>query len=213
MTTAYTAEIDTKDGTRYLASKSKLSKVPFFFRSVSHMRRSLSGSRYRTGDDYFVPTRDALKTTIVRVENLERGLRGSFGTKMSVHDFGQLPAAGKTPRVPSNAVFKIQLNSAGTGVGPSKKRFVGDGKHGKTWNRQGDLRNHITSNIHRLTAAYKDAVVATILIGPDGITPSSITYTPIVEWYRRSPYGNKTYYKNFGSTMSAAIGTPRSEYA
>jgi hypothetical protein len=213
MTTAYTAEIDTTDGTRYLAGKSKLSKIPFFFRSVSHMRRSLAGSRYRTGTDYFVPTRDSLKTTIVKVENLERGLRASHGTKMSVHDFAQLPTFGKSPRVPSNAVFKLQLNSAGTGVGPSKKRFAGDGKHGKTWNRQGDLRSHITANIHRLTAAYKDAVVATVLLGTDGISVTSITYTPIVEWYRRSPYGNKTYFKNFGSTMSAAIGTPRSEYA
>lgn len=216
MTTAFTAEIDTKDGTRYLAPKGKLSKVPFFFRSVSHMRRALAGSRWVTSIDYFVVARDELKTTIVRVDHLERGLRSSFGTKMTVRDFMALPTKGGAPRVPSNAIFKLQLNAAGTGVGPGKKKFVGSGKLGKTWNRQGDLRNHITQNIHRLTAAYKDAVVVQALVNEDGISVSSITYTPIVEWYRRSPYSNRTYLKNFGESMSSndlSTLTPRSEYA
>lgn len=216
MTTAFTAEIDTKDGTRYLAPKSRLSKVPFFFRTVGHMRRSLSGSRWRTGTEYYVPTRDELKTVIVKVDHLERGLRASFGTKLTVRDFMALPTKAKGPTVPLNAVFKVQLNAAGTGVGPNRKRFAGPGKLGKTWCRQGDLRNHITLNIHWLTTIYKDAVVAQIVLGPDGITPTSITYTPIIEWYRRSSYGNMTYLKNFGESMSSndlSTLKPRSEYA
>jgi hypothetical protein len=216
MTTAYTAEIDTRDGTRYLAPKSKLSKVPFFFRTVSHMRRSLAGARWRTGSDYYVPTRDELKTVIVKVDHLERGLRASFGTKLSVRDFMALPTSTKSPSVPSNAIFKVQLNAAGTGVGPNKKRFAGPGKLGKTWARQGDLRSHITLNIHWLTTIYKDAVVVQALLNPDGVSVSSITYTPIIEWYRRSQYGNRTYLKNFGESMSSndlSTLTPRSEYA
>ena len=216
MTTAFTAEIDTKGGTRYLAPKSKLSKIPFFFRNVGHMRRALAGARWRTGIDYYVPTRDELHTTIVRIDNLERGLRGSSGTKMSVRDFMALPVSSAAPKVPSNAIFKIQLNAAGTGVGPSKKRFAGDGKLGKTWNRQGDLRSHITMNIHLLKSAYKDAVVVQALVNEDGVSVSQISYVPIVEWYRRSTYGNKTYLKNFGESMSSndlSTLTPRSEYA
>lgn len=210
MTTAFIAEIDTDEGTRYLSSKSKLSTVPLFFRTASHLRRALTGNKYRMSKDYFVPSRDNLKTVVVKVDMLERGLRSSHGTKMSVHEFNALPSKGKTPSISSNVVFKIQLNSQ------KVKKFVGDGKFGKTWNRQGDIRNHITANIHRLTAAYKDANVLQITIGPDGVSPTSITYTPIVEWYRRSPYGNITYLKNFGESMTSndlSSLVPRSLYA
>lgn len=213
MATAYIAEIDTNDGTRYLSTKSKLSQVPFFFRSVSHLRRSLSGRQYRIGPEYYVPSRDEMKTAIVKVENLERGLRSSSGVRMSVHSFKQLPTAQRHVKMPANAVFKIQLNSAGTGFGPKKKKFAGDGKFGKTWNRQGDARNHISSNIHWLKTVYKDAVVATVTMNPDGITVSQVSYTPIVEWYRRSQFGNRTYLRFFQETMSDGVISPRSDYS
>ena len=203
MTTAFTAEIDTPEGTRYLAPKSKLSKIPFFFRTVAQLQRALRGNSYRKGVEYFVPAIDSLKTVVVKVENLEKGLRSSSATRLSVAEAISIPSRKATAKVPSNAVFKIQFPAIG--VGPKRKRFAGEGKYGKTWNRQGDVRLHIGSNIHWLKSVYRDATVVTILMGDDGITSTNISHTPIVEWYRRSPESNKRYLNAFSESMSVDV--------
>lgn len=209
MTTAYFAEVDSIKGTLYLGVKSKLSTVPFFFRSVSHLLRGLGGRQYFEDSEHYVPSRDDLKTVVVRVENIERGIRSSTATRFSVNDVKNFPKTERAIKMPSNAVFKIQLDAQAK----YRQRFVGAGKYGKTWNRQGDVRSHITANMHRLKNAYFGASVLTIMMNPDGVTVSSVTQTPIVEFYRKSPFGNKSYLKTFCESMTGAIPTSLSPYA
>jgi hypothetical protein len=216
MTVGYLAEVDTADGTKYIGKGAKLQAVPYFFSNAGFLNKALGGNKWYSKDtnkQWFYRQRDGEKTVIIQVSDLQKGLRASLAKRMSISEYMISGAAvsQKTPKQPSNAVFKIQFSAIG--VGPAKKRFVGDGKYGKVWNRQGDLRNHISYNFDRLMKQYKDATVLTIEIGEDGVTPSKITHTPIVQFYRQSSYGNKKWLSRMGQSMSSNLGEPRSPYA
>lgn len=82
MTTAYFAEVDSLKGTLYLGVKSKLSTVPFFFRSVSHLLRGLSGRRCLVDSEHYVPARDDLKQLwfVSRTSSVAFALRQPHGS-------------------------------------------------------------------------------------------------------------------------------------
>lgn len=195
MTSAFLAEVDTIKGTMFVGNKGKLSKIPLFFAQSARLKKILGrDSSYRTSVDYFLSTRDAEKTRIVVVDNVEKGLRASTGVNLSVAEFlaKEYGASKYASSKPVNAVFKIRITSP---FGQKVSKYSGGGKYGTTWERQGDVRLHITNNLSRLTVKhtdarvpyYKDAEVVMIELDQDGVTPTKITCTPIIDFYLQSP--------------------------
>ena len=77
MKRAWVAEIDTDNGTRYLGPRGFLAAVPYFWQASQTLKWYLNR---------FGPERQ-LRTEIVETENLERGLRLTKATRMSVRQF------------------------------------------------------------------------------------------------------------------------------
>ena len=205
MTTGYIAEVDTDEGTRYITKQGRLSKVPVFWQTMNGLKKAMK-PRYRYGNRYD-PEKHALKTQVIISRNLEAGLRASTASRHSVVEFMQMTTpASKAPSYGLNRVFKLELQASGT----TRKRFMGKGRFGKTWESAGALRLHITQNIERLATLYKGAQVA--IITTDGLTTSSVTYKPIVEFYRESPHSNKQFLNRYGSMLSTFIPNTSSEY-
>lgn len=195
MTTAFLAEVDTAKGTMYVGKKGKFSKLPFFFAQSQKLKELLKAPPrgYSLRDDYYSPDRDREQTRVVVVDDVQKGLRASTGSNLAVVEFliKEFGTGKYAPTKPINAVFKIRL-AKGLGY----KKYSGGGKFGKTWERQGDVRLHITNNLDRLSVChvnrdipyYRDAEVVMIELDPqDGITPQKITSTPILEFYLQSP--------------------------
>lgn len=185
MTTAFLAEVDTTAGTRYIMNGGALSRIPFFFYSSKRLKTILENTRdFGQSPYYYVSKRDCEKTRVCVVENVERGLRSSTGLNLSVAEFLKKEFGAKkyAPPQPANAVFKIRLVN-------SKGKYAGGGKFGRTWERQGDLRLHITNNLERLVNGdYRGANVVMIELDPkDGFTPLKVTQFPILEFYQMSP--------------------------
>ena len=206
MATGYIAEVDTADGTRYITKQGRLSKVPVFWQTMNGLKKAMR-PRYSYRGRYS-PERDALKTQIIISKNLEAGLRASTASRHSVAEFMQMTTpASKAPRYGLDRVFKLELSGQGTN---KTKRFIGKGRFGKTWESAGALRLHITQNIERLNGLYKGAQV--VIITTDGLTTSSVTYKPVVEFYRESPHSNKQFLNRYGSMLSNFILNTSSEY-
>lgn len=203
MTTGYLAEVDTPEGTRYIKNGSKLSKLPFFFAGRASMRRAMKPHRWYAGADRYDERRDALKTVVIEVSGIEKGLRASEGRRMTVFEFNALPLASTSPKYPKGAVFKLGLQDG---------RYQGGGRLGKVWESAGHLRNHLTQNIEKFATQYKNAVVTMIEYESDMITPRKITRYPAIEFYRASPYSNKQYMNAYRSTLADFSATPRSTY-
>lgn len=221
MTTAFLAEVDTIKGTMYVSKKGKLSKVPFFFSQAGRLKDiiKLSTSRSYEPVDFYSNRRDQDKTRVIVVDNVELGLRASTGANLSVVDFmnREYGSGQYAPKKPKNAVFKIRI------IHGSSHKYAGGGKFGKTWERQGDVRLHITNNLSRLTVRhvdgripyYKGAEVVMIELEADGITAKKITRTPIVDFYIQSPPCKKRIADLGQTSLSAFTGdtTKLSPYA
>lgn len=209
MTTAFLAEVDTPNGTRYIGKNGKLQKLPIFY-SVSQRLKNIFESKQRshypiTNFDWYLSHRDAHLTRVVIVDNIEKGLKASTGSNVSVAEFivKEFSNARKYASTkPANAVFKIALDVSQIYGKTRKSKYAGAGKFGKTWERQGDLRLHITANMDRLTRYYENADVIMIEIDPaDGITPLKITKTSIIDWFCQSRT-SKTRFDNLMSTYA-----------
>jgi hypothetical protein len=200
MTTAFLAEVDTKEGTMYVGRKAKLMKLPYFWRSGSQLMSTLIDKQVypRTGSFNWV--QNAEKTSIVLIEDLHKGLRSSKGTSMTVWAFKQhrlsQPAAKRNIE-PKNSVYKLLVPNL-----PGNKKFMGPGKFGKSWESAGALRNHLTLNIDRLKKMYANAKVVRITYNDDGITQKEVQYFPVESFYRSSPYSAKTYLNFYGTSLS-----------
>lgn len=192
------AEVSTDDGTLYVRPGSKLGKVPYFFHNKFVLKRALNPS-FTYGNSYmgrYLPSRDDVKTTVVKVDNIEKGLQNSTATRMSVRQFNVLVEFKFKTKYNPNAVFKLRL--ASTNGGPPK--FAGLGKFGKTWQRSGDLKNHLNANRRLLSRDYAGADVLEIAINPEnGVDVQSIKTIPLHLWYGTS--GKSTYNSSFGGTL------------
>jgi hypothetical protein len=215
MQTAYIAEVDTdsSEGTRYIGLKGKLVARPYFFRNSTTIREVLQGKR---GKYYgFIREKHLEKTTVVIIKNLENGLRASEATRITGHAFLAMPVPSKT-KAPKNAVYKIELDNKSK-LWRSNRPFVGSGKFGTTWQRAGDVRLHLNNNLGLLISDsgsdfYKYAKVLTIVLGLDGITPVSITKTPIIDWYCESPRSKARWYEMTRTSIGNFEGKTRSIY-
>ena len=193
MTTAFLAEVDTPNGTRYVGKNGKLQKLPIFYSASTRLKEvfaSTHRSHYPNDNfDFYLSQRDAHLTRVVIVDNVEKGLKASTGQNLSVQEFRakEFSTTKYAATKPANAVFKIALRA----MGKNHKRFAGGGKFGKTWEAQGHVRLHISNHLHRILQdgyyAMNDAQVVMIELEPDGVTPTKITRTPILEWYMQSP--------------------------
>lgn len=215
MTTAFLAEVDTSNGTRYVGKNGKLQKLPIFYAASSRLKdvfKSTRRSHYPTTNfDWYLSQRDVHLTRVVIVDNVENGLKASIGSNLSVVEFlaKEFSTSGKyAPKKPHNAVFKIRVRHG------TSHRYAGGGKFGKTWERQGDLRLHITSNLSRLTVKhndprvpyYKDAEVVMIELDADGFTPTKVTRTPVLEFYLQSPNCKKRWDELHRSSLASFNG-------
>ena len=222
MTTAFLAEVDTPNGTRYIGKNGKLQKLPIFY-SVSQRLKNIFASKQRshypiTNFDWYLSHRDAHLTRVVIVDNVEKGLKASTGSNINVAEFivKEFSNAGKyAPKKPVNAIFKIEIDVPKFSGKKIVIKYAGGGKFGRTWERQGDLRLHINSNIHRLHGYYKGADVIMIEIDPaDGITPLEITKMPIIDWFCQSRTSNIRYNDLMRtSIVNAPDKASRSPYA
>lgn len=192
MRTAYLVEVDTNNGTMFVSSKGALSGYPKFWRDRSSLVRALERC-FRNG-------LDQRKMEVVRVQNLEAGLRQSTATRLSVEAFyaSRPTSFAKRPKYPKNAVFKIRLK---TQWGDERTKFAGPGRLGKFWAKAGDLRNHITQNIELLKTQYAGADVLIIEFNVDGLTPARVRTQPIIEFYCDSPDSNRVYKNAYSESL------------
>ena len=193
MTTAFLAEVDTPNGTRYIGKNGKLQKLPIFY-SISQRLKNIFALKHRshypiTNFDWYLSHRDAHLTRVVVVDNVEKGLRASSGLNMPVREFMSKEfslSSRYAPKKPVNAIFKVAIDVPQS-HGKITVKYAGEGKFGRTWERQGDLRLHIGANLDRLHGYYKNAEVVMIeLDSADGFTPLKITKTPIIDWFCQS---------------------------
>lgn len=199
MRTGYLVEVDTDAGTQYVSSKGVLSPMPKFWRDGSSLVRALERC-FRRG-------LDQRKMEVVRVQNLEKGLRESTATRLTVDAFyaSRSTSFTKRPKYSKNAVFKIRLK---TPWGAERAVFVGTGKNGKTWEKAGDLRNHITRNIEKLNTEYAGAEVLIIDVSSDGVIPARVNHQPIIQFYRDSPDSDKKFRSAYTPSLSQFEFTP-----
>lgn len=182
MTTAYLAEIDTNEGTRYLGKQSKLSRLPVFWHNRAAINRALNPQwsyswKFNLKDH-------AEKTTIVQVDHLERGLRASSGKRMTLREFAELTVTQK-PKYPRNARFRLKTPDG---------KFIGGGRFGKTWDTAGHLRSHLTSNMSYLgNSMYKGSTVIITVYQDDLVQVKEIISVPMMDFYLASPYSRKTF--------------------
>ncbi len=217
MTTAFLAEVDTPQGTRYIAKKGKLSKVPHFFTRASTLKEIFSKKSYYSSTSHYSLIQHREQTRVCIVKDLEKGLRSSTGGNISVAEFValDLTSSGQyAPKKPGNAVFKIQLPRVYSGRGPKAIQFAGGGKFGKTWEHQGHVRLHLNNNLDRMLNYYKGAEVVMIEMEPDGFTPYKVSRTPIIDWYIQSPKAKLRWDELTRlSIINAPDKVTRSEYA
>ena len=204
MRTGYLVEVDTPSGTMYVSSKGALSGLPKFWRDRSSLVRALERC-FRHG-------LDQRKMEVVRVQNLEAGLRQSTATRLTVEAFyaSRPTSFSKRPKYPKNAVFKIRLK---TQWGDDRVRFAGPGRLGKIWGRAGDLRNHITQNIDLLKTKYAGADVLIIEMNTDGVTPYRVLPQPIIQFYCDSPDSNKVYKNAYTQSLGDSNFVIKGDFA
>ena len=197
MTTAYIAETTVNGSLMYLALKGALRRVPFMFGQAGTLQRALE--RYQRWNR-------ATSFVVTVVSDLETGLKSATANRISTAEFLVLAKNPRRIDTP-NAVYKLHPVS-----GKISKKFYGGGTYGKTWDKPGSLRLHITQNIHRLRAGqlYDGATVYEIVYGTDGITPQLVKTIPIIEFYTRSKDSRKRY-QDFMRVEAAMKVSPKME--
>lgn len=197
MSTAYIAETTVDGSLRYLTLGGKIRRVPFMFGQAGTLKRAIERWQRWNRSMAFVVT---------VIKGLDVGLKSAAATRISTAEFFELaenPGRIDTP----NAVYKLQ-----PAAGKISKKFYGQGSLGKTWDKPGSLRVHITQNISHLRTGqlYDGAAVIEIVYGADGLTPKSIKEIPIVEFYTRSKDSRKRY-QDFVRGEAAMKISPRME--
>jgi len=189
MTTGYVVQIDLPKGTRYLGQAGKIGLVPKFFLSFPTVRSYLQ-QKSHYGDDHYDASRHSPITKVVTIRDLEKGLKDSkaevsFYTEFLTKTAPQRDRAKSNP----NAVYKLR-RADGSWVTFGKPKP----KHGKIWNRAGDLRSHITSfGPQSLHGTYSGAEVVEIIMSGDGIIPATVNVIPVLKFYTDSPECRKKY--------------------
>ena len=192
MTTAYVVQVDLPKGTKYLGQSGKLRLTPKFFLSAPAVRSYLK-QRTHFGDDQYDAARHSSITKILTIRELESGLKNSKAEVDFYTAFMEKTAPiSERAKLEKNAIYKLRLADG---------KFVSFGKpkpkHGKIWNRAGDLRSHITTHLgyqaRLLTSNYKNAEVIEIVMSADGIMPAQVNVIPILKFYTDSPSSRKHY--------------------
>jgi hypothetical protein len=192
MTIAFTAEVDTPTGTKYVGKQGALVPRPVFHATSTKLKEYLRLNRSYLSDTQFKRSRDELKTVVIVVRDLEKGMAASQAEKMSIRKFEETEysTSSSAPKVHKNTVFKLEYS--GSGLGTNRKKFAGASRFGKTWTRQGDLRLHLTANLHKFAtntknASYRGATVVAIQLNDDGITPQNVKRIPVDQFYSLNP--------------------------
>ena len=195
MTTAFIAEVKIEGKVLYVGKKGRLETAPFFWRvnSLYHLKRYLR-SESRLSRSAYRASRDTANTTVIRISNLEAGLKGALAEPMTFIAF-MYSDWSATPKLNNkNAVYKLKVGDVWVGT-TRRCRF------GITWGRAGDVRTHMTSMLHYFKNSYKTAVVYEIEYESDGITPRRTIPIPAIEFYCRSPDCRTRYVAEFGEPI------------
>lgn len=199
MTTAFLIKVDLKAGTRYVRSNGRYSSFPVFIRSAVSVRNVVN-------NPHLFSSVEREKTTIVKVEELEKGLRASRGEQMSIARFNEWfqnrPSRYESPK---NTMYRVLYKD-------KYGRFQNYGD--KVWTKTGPLRNHLVRNPHILlpTNGQPEYFILAIQMKGTNVEVENIKRYPIAEWMQLSPNGKKAYWNLRGSEFEGDI-IPRSEYA
>lgn len=175
MTTAFIAEIHNADGSVYFVGKgsSTISSWPHFFRGkqslLTRIERLLRWNYLKAGG--------VLK--VIRVSNLEAGLKDSVAEVFTYDEFKELPT--KVQLSKPGAVYKLQYADG---------RFAGPGVNGKTWAHGGHVRAAITG-YPRGIKSFEGGTVHEITYDDDGIWPKEVRRIPAEKFYAMSPSSAK----------------------
>lgn len=174
--TAYIAAVKLeRDKTVYVGLKGKLQSVPYFWRTRSALLRRLTPRRWYYGSCWKEEFTGS--TSIIIVTDVQLGMKQSVATSMTLIDFREQTAAAKQVDK-KGAVYRLTYHTGGVAtIAPTSK----------TWGRASDLRSHLMYDLERLRL-YLNAGrgVAEVTYGPDGVTPTGITYIPILQFLERS---------------------------
>jgi hypothetical protein len=198
MTTAWIAEISTKTGTKYLSTKTNgyYANRPHFFSTASHFKRALTRLQQFGMHGDFSEV-DSAHITVVRIENLERGLRDSTGARMTADAFmaaEKLKEAAKSfkPKDPQLTMYAIEYSPEARRSMRYPKQYAGAGKFGTRWKRSADVRNHLSANLDLLNGAYKDASIVILeYFAGDLLVPEKVSRLPLLKWYISTKAGAK----------------------
>lgn len=185
---AYVAEVDAGHyGTRYIGRKGALSLVPFFWQRQTDLLRMLNPKF--TYHSRYTPSRDELKTMIVEITDLQKGMRQAGAVRKTVREFKESQPRAVVNKENKNNLYKIRLPMPVAG-----KSFFGSGKFGKTWEKAGVLRNFLSVRARFSSEEFwRDSTVVIIEMGVDGLNPVKVTNVPLIEFYCQSEQCRRRY--------------------
>lgn len=201
MTAVYVVQVAMPWGCRYVTSTGKLSPIPKFFRSAPTIRSYIS-KQGKTPGRYDASHHG--ETTIITIEEIEKGLKDSKASVETVAQFLSRP--GKKMLSNPKAFYKIVLDS-GKPYAVRRADTLG-----KSWRTASVLRRYITemgmSNRPLDSGMLKGAQVAEIEMASNGVDTVAVRLYPIVEFYRASPTSKKNYdFYDFDAGRQPAYGT------
>ena len=206
MTTGYIVQIHRDTGTVYVGTGGKVGTLPKIFNNSGRAKAVIRTYNQGYGRTRFQKD-DIPNTVCIKIEGLEKGMRGSDATEYSWDKFLETDFSKAKSSIPNNpkAMYKIQLaptgytlsNTANTPQFVQAKRGQRQEKFGRTWSSAGAVRSHISGQVHRLYNEYKGAKVIEIEMNEDGLTPKQIKTYPIVDFYCASPNSRKLHDDSF----------------
>lgn len=205
MTTAYIVETKFGDNVNYMIAGGRFSHFPKLFTGHARVKTLLSANGLGYGNSRFCAKMHKDSTKIIRIQNLERGMRDSHATIFTYEEFMARDFSRNGLTIPNNpnAIYMIELAQnleLATKAKPQYVQTAGQGrrcKFGHQWNSGGHVRLHITGRLHRLESTYKGAKVLEIEMHEDGFTPKQVKSYPIVDFYCASKSSREQYNQKF----------------
>ena len=201
MTTGYIVQINRDSGCVYVGVGGKIGTLPKVFNNSGRAKAVIRTYDIGHGAARF-QKEDIPNTVCIKIEGLEKGMRGSDATEYSWDKFLETDFSKSKSSIPNNpkAIYKIQLFQMPSMSKPQfvqAKRGQRQEKFGRTWSTAGAVRSHISGRINQLYNEYKGALVVEIEMSDDGLTPKQIKTYPIVDFYCASPNSRQMHDDHF----------------
>lgn len=197
----YVVEVDlTPDRKVFVSKGGRLTNTPYFWKSAGRLREIFS-SPVTSSITLLNPQAHLSKTTVIKVDNLQNGLRGASAVRMTAEEFMKAHDAKTLTRTWKHHVFKLRIPVAEAsaikhGVNADGFIKVERERFGKIWQSSGALRNHLTRNSPRFnlrgkgirSCSYENAEVYIYEVNPLDGSMFCVKQQSALSFLLESPY-------------------------